>query len=124
MCNAVALGAYGEVAIGIYDGYGRMKTKTGEVAIVYFDGIEVWHRKCWKAAGEPSWSGESHSSDCQGFYFGCEAHDYAYPPSPTPQHYPKEKEITAKPPKGTQRRLLDEAAEEMIKAGYKERLFR
>jgi hypothetical protein len=56
--------------------------------------------------------------------FVCVTHDYAYPPPPTPQHYPKEKEIKAKPPKGSQRRLLDEAAKEMIKAGYSETLFR
>jgi hypothetical protein len=105
MCDAVAMDAYGEMAKGIYNGYGTIKTEEGDVEIVNFDAIEVWHRKCWEASGEPAWSGESYRSECQGFF--CATHNYSYPPPKTFDHYPRAKKPKKIPAKGSTKRRLD-----------------
>lgn len=105
MCDAVAMDAYGAFAKGIYDGYGTLKTKEGDIELFNFDAIEVWHRKCWEMAGEPAWSGESYSSDCQGFF--CATHNYSYPPPDTFEHYPRAKKPKRIPAKGGIKRRLD-----------------
>ena len=67
MNEAVVLQEGEEPVIGEYDGYGRV----GALDVNSFgdDEPEMWHKKCWKNAGKPEYSGGSEYADDQGFFY-------------------------------------------------------
>ena len=67
MNECVVLQEGEEPVIGEYDGYGRV----GALEVNSFgdDEPEMWHKKCWKNAGKPEYTGGSDYSDDQGFFY-------------------------------------------------------
>jgi len=69
--DAVLLLSDGSVIKGHYDGYGRIETSDGGVFEVPWEdsGFEIYHVKCWEAAGKPSYERSSPSAMGQGHFF-------------------------------------------------------
>lgn len=82
-----------QVIMGFYDGYGRVTEERttgwngdqerGPVGDISWEtpnlGPTVWHKACWRIAGEPTdYRGSSQGSWCQGFFFDHE-HDVPEP---------------------------------------------
>lgn len=69
--EAVFIDTDGTVYSGEYDGYGRIDHPDLEDdGDIWGQGApELWHKLCWEASGEPSYSGPSEQSQDQGYFF-------------------------------------------------------
>lgn len=67
MGNVAIISEDGSVVRGIYDGYGRVETRMGELDLM--DGDErfaCYHATCYALAGRVAYDGPSDSADDQG----------------------------------------------------------
>lgn len=62
--------------IGMYDGYGRIDLPDGGRFEIPWEGtfngqecFELWHLRCWKAAGEPGFESQSPDAKGQGHFW-------------------------------------------------------
>ena len=71
----VAISPSGELAVGSYDGYGRVQLvdadliREDEPLVEIAPDAEWWHRRCWTAHGEPDYVSPSEHSYDQGFFY-------------------------------------------------------
>jgi hypothetical protein len=76
MKQAVAMSESGDMAIGEYDGYGRING---------FELMDVrpecWHRSCWEVSGKPKFSKPSPHAKDQGYFFKEEDYELSDPKS-------------------------------------------
>ena len=63
----VAASPSGEIAVGSYDGYGRVAEDENLLDIA--PDAEWWHQRCWQSAGEPEYVSPSDHSRDQGFFY-------------------------------------------------------
>jgi len=82
MKDAVIVSNRGEVAMGEYDGYGRV----GYESENSYSGT-CYHKACWEAAGKPGYTGPSMHARDQGWFFNDGDHDMAPPGHPDPEGY-------------------------------------
>ena len=67
--DIVALRVGSGLLRGRYDGYGRVQTDAGLVALPH-EGAECWHFRCWEGAGSPkSYTAASPDAEDQGFFY-------------------------------------------------------
>ena len=78
MNKVVVLHSNGSRLIGEYDGYGRVDGAE-ILEIMESDEVELWHYACWVKSGKPEYSGPSHYSDDQGWFFDEGDHDMEEP---------------------------------------------
>lgn len=81
MSHGVAIGPGGSITAGVYDGYGRFTDPVTEAQCgPALEQATVWHRACWREAGEPlDYRGESPYAPDQGWFFEDGAHDLPEP---------------------------------------------
>jgi hypothetical protein len=66
----------GDRVTGSYDGYGSVSEHED---VVGHGDVDLRHRACWRAAGEPGYGGPSQHSRDQGYFFEEGVHDVPEP---------------------------------------------
>lgn len=65
MGNVAIVGEDGSLVEGIYDGYGRVETRMGELDLMY-ERFACYHATCYALAGRVAYDGPSNPADDQG----------------------------------------------------------